>query len=261
NVDDIHFLAERAASFGQAIDVWINNAGLLAAGEFEAVPATVNEEVIRVNLLGYMHAAHTVLPYFKHQGHGILINNISVGGWFPTPYGTAYTASKFGLRGFSAALRGELQGWNDIHVCDLFPAFLDTPGMQHAANYTGKVLKPVPPVYAPQKVARAVAGLIENPRPATTVGIVATLLRLSWLILPAISRRATVFVIRTYLKKAKEIEHTSGNTLAPVAYGTSVEGGWRKPSTRSVYPNNGPMVIAAAAGVVLGLLVSGSRKR
>jgi len=257
--EDVEYLAAQAAAFGGGIDVWINNAGVLAAGALEDIPSAVNEEVIHTNLIGYMHGARTAIPYFKRQQYGILINNISVGGWFPTPYGTAYTASKFGLRGLSAALRGELKGWSDIHICDLYPAFLDTPGMQHSANYTGKVLKPVPPVYAPQRVAKAVISLISCPRASKTVGIMASLLRLSSVLFPGISRAATVGMIRQYLKRADNIEHTNGNVLEPVAYGTSAEGGWRKAKNRSKQRNAG-LLMAAAAGILIGLSLGKAKK-
>jgi short-subunit dehydrogenase len=254
SVESIRLLAVKAFQFGDGIDVWINNAGVLAAGALEEVPAEVNEDVIRTNLLGYMHGAHTVLPYFKEQGHGILINNISVGGWFPTPYGAAYTASKFGLRGFSEALKGELSEFPNIHVCDLYPGFLDTPGMQHAANYTGKELKPAPPVYSPQKVARAVVRVIQCPRKRVIVGASSGLLRTAFSLFPAISRTVTASVIRAYLKQADPKEPHSGNILKPVDYGTSVEGGWRKPINTKV-----GLMAAGVAGVMVGLFLLGRR--
>jgi short-subunit dehydrogenase len=248
-VEDIRLLAEKAYQFGGAIDVWINNAGVLAAGPLEEVPVEVSESVIKTNLLGYMHSAHIVIPYFKKQQYGMLINNISVGGWFPTPYATAYTASKFGLRGFSEALKGELIGWPHIHVCDLYPGFLDTPGMQHAANYTGKVLKPAPPVYSPEKVAKAVARIIESPAAQTTIGLGASLLRFAWNWFPGISRAATVLLVRSYLKRADALEATSGNVKAPLLFGTSVDGGWQ------MAPSRKKMAVFAAAGVI-GLLLA-----
>src|SRR5690349_15289734 len=61
-------LAKAALAFTGEIDVWVNNAGVLAAGEFDNIPIEVNEDVILTNLLGYMHGAHAVLPYFKQQG-------------------------------------------------------------------------------------------------------------------------------------------------------------------------------------------------
>jgi short-subunit dehydrogenase len=247
-VESIQQLAAKANEFGGSIDVWINNAGVLAMGALEEVPAEVNENVIKTNLLGYMHSAHTVLPYFKHQKRGILINNISVGGWFPTPYGAAYTASKFGIRGFSESLKGELNEYPDIHICDLYPGFLDTPGIQHAANYTGKVLRPAPPVYDPKRVAKAVASVINDPCSAKTIGAASIFLRLAYTLFPALTRTITASVIRTYLKKADAMQTTSGNILNTVPYGTSVEGGWRKPVRMSTKG----LIAAGVAGLLIG---------
>lgn len=249
SVEAIQNLAAEANNFGGAIDVWINNAGVLAMGAIDQVPAEVNEDVIKTNLLGYMHSAHVVLPYFKDQQRGILINNISVGGWFPTPYGSAYTASKFGIRGFSESLKGELSDYPDIHICDLYPAFLDTPGMQHAANYTGKHLKPAPPVYDPRKVALAVVEVINNPKPRTTIGAASTLLKFAYQLFPALTRTITASVIRKYLKHADPLSPTSGNILQSVPYGTSVEGGWRKPVRMNTKAG---LITAGVAGLLIG---------
>ncbi|HEU4470630.1 MAG TPA: SDR family oxidoreductase [Flavisolibacter sp.] len=249
--DNMQDLAKAAFRFGGAIDVWINNAGVLAAGALEEIPADVNEDVIRINLIGYIHGARAVLPYFKEQGYGVLINNISVGGWFPTPYMTAYAASKFGLRGYSEALKGELNQFPHIHVCDLYPGFLDTPGIQHAANYTGHVLRPAPPVYDPRKVARAVVSLVYEPRPSTTIGLSSALLRMAYGLFPALSRNMTAAVIRGYLKKADPIVHTSGNVLGTVPYGSGIDGGWRN------MPRGRSMKLGAVllTGVAIGLAI------
>lgn len=70
-------LANAAIDWRDRIDVWINNAGVLTAGDFDETPMAVHEQVIRTNLLGYMNGAHAVLPFFKEQEWGVLINNIS----------------------------------------------------------------------------------------------------------------------------------------------------------------------------------------
>ncbi len=253
---DMQVLAKTAYEFGGSIDVWINNAGVLAAGALEDVPAIVNENVIRTNLLGYMNGAQEALPYFKIQGHGILINNISVGGWLPVPYATAYSASKFGLRGFSEALKGEVSNYPNIHIVDIFPSFLDTPGIQHAANYTGKVLKPAPPILDPRKVARAVVRLARRPQSRKTIGVPSFLLRFGYAMFPKLTRNITGAVIRKYLAQADEIEHTTGNVLKPVEFGTSIDGGWsnRGMSTKT------KVSLMIFAGVAAGLYAAGSRK-
>ena len=224
--DEVVHLAQIAAEWGGRIDVWVNNAGILAAGDFDVTPVQVHDQVIRTNLMGYIHGAHAVLPYFKEQKEGVLINNISVGGWFPTPYAVGYSASKYGLRGYAEALRGELYSWPNIHVCDLYPAFLDTPGIQHAANYTGCALKPAPPVYDPARVGRAAVQLANHPQHSKTVGSVSTFLKVANALLPGISRRITAGMITAYFKNAPRIEAGDGNVFTPTAYGSSIYGGW-----------------------------------
>ena len=190
-------LAAEAAAFGGAIDIWINNAAVLAIGEFTHTPVEVHTRVIETNLLGYMYGAHAVLPYFKQQQQGILINNISVGGYMPVPYGAAYSASKYGVRAFAEALRGELYGYKNIHVCNLFPAFLDTPGTQHAANYTGVLLKPAPPVYDPMRIAKAMVRLAQKPKPSAMITGLSPLIKFGYLRAPALTRRITATVRTT----------------------------------------------------------------
>lgn len=244
NANEVRHLAEIAAAINGTIDVWINNAGVLAAGALEDVPPAISEQVILTNLIGYINGAHEVLPYFKKQGYGILFNNISVGGWMPTPYATAYTASKFGLRGFSEALKGELTGHKNIHVVDLYPGFLDTPGIKHAANYTGKVIKPAPPVYDPLKVGRAIARLIQHPQERKTIGAASGFLRLGYALFPRVTRNITAGVIRKYLDQAEPIATTPGNVIGPVEFGTGIHG----------TSGNAPKSRAIAAPLLLALV-------
>jgi short-subunit dehydrogenase len=250
-------LANTANDWAGKVDVWINNAGVLAAGAFEETPIEVHTQVVQINLLGYMNGAHAIMPIFKKQQHGILINNISVGGFLPVPYGAGYSASKFGLRGFSQALKGELADWPNIHVCDLYPAFLDTPGIQHAANYTGKVLKPAPPVYDPKRLAQAMVKVVTHPTDATTVGSATTLLKLAYAVFPSLTTKITGAVMRQYFKVAKPLPSTSGNLFNTVDFGMSTHGGWGipgKPKAHRKYIAAGLLAGAAAGLYFLGSL-------
>lgn len=249
---DMHRLAKEAVDRFGGIDVWINNAGVLAAGAADRIPAGVTEDVIRTNLLGYIHGAQAALPVFKKQGRGILINNISVGGWIATPYMAAYCASKFGLRGFFESLKGELKAFPGIHICDLYPAFLDTPGIQHAANFTGRHLRPAPPVYDPQRVAAAVVALVKRPRPKKSIGSAAVFLKLSYALFPTVTRNLTASLIQTYLEKAEPTETTTGNVLQPVDFGTGTGGGW-EPYFNRMLVKKGALIVAGGA-VLLGWL-------
>ena len=257
NIQDMQALASAAHTFGGRIDVWVNNAGVLNVGPFTDTPAAVHDRVIEINLLGYIHGAYAVIPYFKKQQYGILINNISVGAWTPTPYAVGYTASKFGLRGFSQSLRGELSGYPDIHVCDVFPGFLDTPGVQHAGNYTGVALKPAPPVYDPLRVARAIISLVVVPRNEVMVGSAALFLRIAHFLFPNFTSAIAAGVMKTYFRKAPPIPVTSGNLFEPVEYGTSIYGGWRPPESPQRKALKKGLL---AAGILIGLALIVKRK-
>ncbi len=251
NANDVRHLAESASRISGTIDAWVNNAGVLAAGALDDIPSAINEQVIMTNLVGYINGAHEVLPYFKDQGFGVLINNISIGCWLPTPYAAAYTASKFGLRGFSESLKGELSNHPDIHVVDLYPPFLDTPGIQHAANYTGKRIVPAPPLYDPFVVARTVVKRINTPCERDHVVASSGFLRLAYALFPRLTRSITATGIRKYINHADPIPTTPGNVLTTVDFGTSVHGGWKKPVNKKKVALPFALIAAFGAGLTI----------
>ncbi|MCW2271542.1 SDR family oxidoreductase [Pseudomonas sp. JUb96] len=225
--DQMRALASQAAAFGGGrIDIWINNAGVGAVGRFAETPLEAHEQVLQTDLLGYLRGAYVVWPYFKAQKNGVLINTLSLGSWVAQPYAVAYSAAKYGLRGLSEALRGELNGFPGIHVCDIYPAVMDTPGFRDGGNFTGHALKPPPPVYDPRRVARAMVQRAISPRPHTTVGNAATLARLAHLIVPGFNRLSGLLT-RWGLTHSDETATSSGNLFEPARGARRVEGGWR----------------------------------
>jgi short-subunit dehydrogenase len=257
NPQALQALARAAAARFGGIDVWINNVGVGAVGAFTDTPLKAHQRVIESNLIGHMNGAHTALPYFIGQQSGVLINMLSLGAWAAAPYATAYSASKFGLRGFSEALRGELTRWPDIHVCDVFPAFMDTPGMAHAANYSGKQLRPMPPLYDPRLVARAVVALVKAPQPVTTVGAAAHAVRLGHAISPWLSSWLGAKITERYFRRAESAPRTDGNLFAP-SIGSAIDGGYRGAAAgrKGLGGKLVPLLGAAVAGGLLFVLAT-----
>ena len=130
-VEQVNHLAEQALQFNGRIDIWVNNAGVMASGKFEEIPAETMDQVVKTNLLGFMHGAHAAIPIFKRQKDGILINNVSIGGWMPAPYSTAYSSTKFGIRGMVEGLQGELSDEPNIHIVGLYPGIQRSTGNMH----------------------------------------------------------------------------------------------------------------------------------
>ncbi|PLC48231.1 short-chain dehydrogenase [Pollutimonas subterranea] len=241
-------LAQTAIRHFGRIDIWINNVGTGAVGRFEAVPMESHRRVIEATLLGHLHGAHAVLPHFRARGRGTLINMISIGGWVPSPYGASYAASKFGLRGFSESLRAEVSDAPGIHVCDVYPTFVDTPGMSHGANYTGKSIKPVPPMLDPREVAARIVALAKAPRASISIGSVAWPARIAHAIAPDLNGRMTRRLIDQAFKHANPAAISDGNLFDP-SEGHAIDGGFRKDMKP---PISAP--IAVAAGIAtLGL--------
>jgi NAD(P)-dependent dehydrogenase (short-subunit alcohol dehydrogenase family) len=134
--------AER--QFGQ-IDVWINNAGVYLAGRFEDVPPEDFRRLVEVNFFGCVNGSRAALPRLRrHQG--ALIKTASVAGAPAYPYFSAYIASKWAVRGFTATLREENLDAG-VDVCAVLPASIDTPLFHRAGTYTGWRMKAHSPVY------------------------------------------------------------------------------------------------------------------
>lgn len=162
--EQVENLAQTALQFNGRIDIWVNNAGVMASGKFEDIPMKLNEQVIKTNLFGYMHGAYSVLPIFKRQNEGILINNVSIGGFMPAPYSAVYSATKFGIRGMMECLHGEISDFPNVHICNLYPQIQRSTGNMHSAKYSGLDFK-IPPFAAdPRDTAAKIVELAKNPR-------------------------------------------------------------------------------------------------
>ncbi|MFW2829412.1 SDR family oxidoreductase [Sphingomonas sp. ID0503] len=235
DVTDAGAVAQLAADAREIlgeIDVWFSNVGVGVVGKYEDVPIADHAQVVASNLLGHMNDAHAVLPIFLAQDRGIFINMISVGGFVATPYAAAYSASKFGLRGFSEALRGELSKHPRIHICDVYPTFVDTPGIDHAANYTGAKLSLPPGSLSPETVAKAVVRLADRPRNTTAVGAPALALKLNQFFVPNLGAAMMNGFMDSWSKKADPGEDGSGALFDPPADPSGIDGGRRRPDQR-----------------------------
>lgn len=245
-------VARDAVTFGGSLDVWVNVAGIGALGEFSTIPIEVHDKIIKTNLIGYINGAYAAMPYFKQQKKGTLINMNSVGGWMPMPYSVSYTASKFGVRGYSEALRAELSSWRDIHVCDVFPGFVDTPGPSHAANYTGKVLKPMPPLVPTYKVANTIVSLALSPRDSVTLGSAAYLARFSQWLSPKLTRFTLTKFMEAYFRNAEPAPVTNGSIFEPTGADNQISGGYtnKKMSPKKASKLAGAVALTAIAWAI-----------
>ncbi len=104
-------VAAGIARFGR-IDVLVNNAGFSLFGVFEGIAREKIQEQFDVNVFGVMDVTRAVLPHFRQNKGGTIVNISSGAGMFTLPMISLYCASKFALEGFSESLAYELASQN-----------------------------------------------------------------------------------------------------------------------------------------------------
>lgn len=208
---DVTKLAEGALSVFGRIDVWVNNAGVTAFAALEDGPFDIHRRVIETNVFGSMYGARAVLPVFKRQGTGILINVGSVLSEIAQPYVPSYVVSKFAIRGLTEMLRTELADHPNIHACTLMPYAFDSPHFEAGANRMGVDAHPMPPQQSPEKVARALVSLADSPRRELHVPRYAKLGVLIHSLMPKTVERVTLHLVRKWHFGTQPEGETAGN--------------------------------------------------
>jgi short-subunit dehydrogenase len=142
------------------IDVLVANAALPASGRLRDFDDGEIEAAVAVNLTAPMQLARALAPRLVERGSGHLVFVSSLSGKAAAQGGSIYSATKFGLRGFSAALHAEL-GPAGVGVSCVFPGFVREAGMFHDS---GARLPWFVGTSTPQDVARGVVRAIERER-------------------------------------------------------------------------------------------------
>jgi short-subunit dehydrogenase len=223
--DAVEALAEASLRAFGRLDVWVNNAAVSLFGRLEETPLKQYRQVLDTNLLGTVYGSRAAVRAFREQGTGVLLNVSSLIARTGGPFLSAYVASKAGINGLSESLRQELLD-TDIHVVTLLLASIDTPLFQHAANYMGRAVKPLKPIYPADHVARALVQAARSPQREVYVGTTSRLLVSLRKMAPGLLERATARVIERGHYEDRPQRPTSGNLEAPGREPMGITGGW-----------------------------------
>ncbi len=149
------------------LDLLINLAGAMSFETFAAEDPQVTERLLRLNTLVPMQLARAVLPGMIAQRSGRIVNIGSIFGSIGFAYFATYSASKFALRGFSEALRRELDG-SGVGVTYIAPRAVRTPFNSEAVLRMAEVVKMK--LDEPQVVAGAIVAAIRSERNEAYLG-------------------------------------------------------------------------------------------
>jgi NAD(P)-dependent dehydrogenase (short-subunit alcohol dehydrogenase family) len=216
--------------FGR-IDVWVNNAAVSVYSPFLSMPMEDLRRVLDVDIMGYVYGARAALEVMMTQKEGVVINVSSVLGEVQQPYAAPYGMSKAAIDALGVSLRSELalQKEKKVKVVTVMPATIDTPFYRHAANYTGRPVRAMPPVYPADRVARAVVKLARSPRPEISVGTAGRRLLQQARTTPALAEgELAVLTEAGNLGHDERVPDSRGNLYVPPPVADAeVSGGWR----------------------------------
>jgi len=153
------------------LDVWVNNAGVLITGPAWEQDADTRRSMLEVNALGTINGTVAAIDAMRGRGGGHVVNIVSLAGITAVPGEAVYAASKHAAIGFSLSTLADLRlaGITDVDISCVCPDGIWTPMLHHnldddssALSFSGRLLQP-------EEVVRAVADVLDRPRPVTTV--------------------------------------------------------------------------------------------
>jgi NADP-dependent 3-hydroxy acid dehydrogenase YdfG len=121
----MHAWAERIAGLKGHVDIVINNAGVSVIERVEDSDYAHLEWLMGINFWGVVYGTQAFLPLLRQAKQGHVVNLSSVFGLIGVPTQSAYNAAKFAVRGYTEALRQEMEGTN-VHVCCVHPGGIKT---------------------------------------------------------------------------------------------------------------------------------------
>src|SRR6195952_5337696 len=168
--DEVRAVARKAIEHFGGFDTWVNNAGVSIFGRNEEVSREDQRRLFDTNFWGVVHGSLAAVEHLKKKG-GALINLGSELSDASVPLQGMYSASKHAVKGFTDALRIELDADEaPVSVTLIQPTAVDTPYPEHAGNYLSQEPKLPTPMLEPEKVASAILDAAVSPARDVKVG-------------------------------------------------------------------------------------------
>jgi short-subunit dehydrogenase len=208
-------VAEAAVGRFGRIDTWANVAGLAIFGRLDEVRDADSRRLFDINFWGVVYGSLVALPHLKRQG-GALINVGSEVSEAVVPILGMYAASKHAVKGFTDALRLEVERVDQapVSVTLIQPTAVDTPFDEHARNYMDNEADLPSPMIDPEQVAEAILGAAVKPTRDVKVGMMAKLNTFVSKNLPSIADRMAAKQVQN-LQRDEPADERAGTLYSP----------------------------------------------
>lgn len=222
--EQVEQIAETALREFGGLDCWVNNAGVSIYGTLREVPMDDAHRLFETNYWGMVHGSLVAAELLREHG-GTIINVGSVVSDVSLPLQGHYSASKHAVKGFTDALRMELEREGaPISVTLVKPASIATPYTRHARNLMDKAATLPPPVYHPKVVARTILKCAERPVREITVGGGGRMLSAMNRLTPRLADRYMERVVFDQQQRDEPAEDRPDNLYSPVRERPAEEG-------------------------------------
>jgi short-subunit dehydrogenase len=201
--DAERLVAAALRRFG-AVDVLVNDAGIIQVGPYESLSLDDYRAAMAVNFWGTVHATLAVLPHMRARGRGRIVNVTSIGGTVAVPHLLAYSASKFAAVGFSTGLAAEAAR-HGVRVTTVVPGLMRTGSFLRAlfkgdrerevSAFAVAASLPVLTLDA-DRAARRIVRACERGERFVTLGVQWKALRVLAALTPALTTAALALVAR-----------------------------------------------------------------
>jgi short-subunit dehydrogenase len=265
--EDVQRIADTAMERFGGFDTWVNNAGASIYGRLEEVSDEDNHRLFDTNFWGVVYGSQIAVKHLKRHG-GALINLGSAASDVALPLQGMYSASKHAIKGFTDALRVELEEEGaPVSVTLIKPASIGTPFADHARNYTDSEPTLPPQMYCVEDVASAIVHAASQPERDIYVGGASKIMSAFNQNFP----RAMDWVSKTFMVKLQQRNQPAQprrDGLQQAGYGGRAEAEYPNRYLRhscytpaSLNPTVRGTVAAAVIGFATAVLLRGGRRR
>jgi len=216
-------VARATGTFGR-LDVVVHAATVMAYGRIEDLDPAVFQRVVDTAVQGTFHLFQAVVPVFRSQRRGSLVVVSSLLASITTPTMAAYVTAKWGQLGLIRTLQQELRELPDVHVSAVAPGGVATPIYSQAATILGNSAHPPPPVYTPERVARAVVDRVADPRRLKQSGFANPLIIAGFRLFPPVYDLLVGPLLKLFSMGRDPVPPTTGNVFAPVPEKEATQG-------------------------------------
>ena len=226
DADAVQRTVETAVARLGRLDAVVHSAQTMAYGRVEDVPREAFEAVVDTALHGTANVARAALPLFRRQGAGHLVVVSSLLASVSAPLMGAYVAAKWGQLGLVRTLQQEIRDAPGVHVSAVAPGGVNTPIYYQGATWAGSTGRPPPPVYSPERVARAVVARLDRPRRLVQSGFANPAVIAGFRLLPAVYDALVGPLFRVFALSGDGAQPSEGNVFASRPERNAKDGRW-----------------------------------